>query len=1079
MSYVCLFPKFACIITAVIFVASGFSSGRAAAVKPGGSDDNHRDVHKHKAEKPNHTSYDCESPWWHPVAAFFGRGWTKNQAEWCCKHKNIGCPLEQKPKIPSYDCQPFMGWERAWNDSQKKWCCAHNNTGCQAPEWSSEPYHCQDGLAEWKTKWSRSKKQWCCMFDNLGCEVASVDSIVVTDSRPKKGHDDTYDCTASSHLRENWPGVQKQWCCKHYDMGCPRQPEPTTTGRSESPSSTSIPAPVSTTKVTYDCSGHGGQEETWSAEKQAWCCKNELRGCTTCDTVCFVKNQVASCRSRIEWLKQHGGAEHNQGSWSCDKAHKTVLDECAACSRCDLDDACPVRNGSSPERLSYHCDPGNANEIEAWPQPKRQWCCKHHHRGCPTTSTTTTTKAYDCSVGVQEWQTQWSKAKRTWCCKESRIGCTSCDQDCALQGISATCRERIGWLQGHDFADLENACTSARTVVLDQCKRCADCEVSDVCPGNENAPLYDCDENEQDWKQSWSDLKKRWCCQAEEKGCEQTEIAEFDCNVSLSEWQGTWPLKKMAWCCKNEQKGCAEDDIFDCQKGLSTWRTSWTMAKQKWCCENGGIGCSSHDDAPFEPYECESSQVGWTPGQKAWCCSHHSRGCGPDAESKAKYDCKGGVLQWAANWKPEKAEWCCKHFSLGCPSLPENGNASVSGQASKQNPPRYDCLLGLANWEKAWNEDKAAWCCEHRQRGCKSGSTDWMDGEAAKTASVEHSHRLQNSASAIWDIATTSTEFVSTTTTTTQTSIFHCEAVADEHFGWSDAKRRWCCKHHGRGCRSSEASPVDVVAHHGKCFQPDVVYLPLDMAGQVLNYVETVMDCQERCISTYQCAHFTYYPHEHICHISDKWSHAQTGSIGVISGPRSCLEKETTTVTWVVRDALPEVEGEPFSDLGSEYMTLDQMKDWCRGRVDCVGFAYQSGTGRWYPTRKGTGFDPRTAVWAKSGGEHWHWHYIKERAEDDGLTDMAEVTQAYESHLQSKVERHGLIFRLSPSFLWAACIFTFLLAVCGFFANRIWLSRQRRFFSRSAAVARLSDSAEVPVNYCHVPCNRADLRLVE
>jgi len=184
-----------------------------------------------------------------------------------------------------------------------------------------------------------------------------------------------------------------------------------------------------------------------------------------------------------------------------------------------------------------------------------------------------------------------------------------------------------------------------------------------------------------------------------------------------------------------------------------------------------------------------------------------------------------------------------------------------------------------------------------------------------------------------------------------------------------------------------------------ECYEQNVAYLPLDMLGTMLSYVDTPKECQTRCQNTANCAHFSYYKQEKICHISDMWAHQQYGYIGVVSGPSECeWNRKVQSLSWIEKDALPEVEGETFQGVDDKLGSVEEMKQWCAEHTDCVGFARQSSTGRWYPSRVGTGFDPRTAVWAKSWGEHWHWYYIQER------TDMvsAEVSRKYQQSAWSQ-----------------------------------------------------------------------------
>jgi hypothetical protein len=92
------------------------------------------------------------------------------------------------------------------------------------------------------------------------------------------------------------------------------------------------------------------------------------------------------------------------------------------------------------------------------------------------------------------------------------------------------------------------------------------------------------------------------------------------------------------------------------------------------------------------------------------------------------------------------------------------------------------------------------------------------------------------------------------------------------------------------------------------------------------------------------------------------------------------------TANWTRRDGLPDNEGENinislaapgswpfcFDDISGllcdSEMNLEDVKDIrraCDMNLDCVGFAFQPGTKRWYPKMKNTGFMPSTATYSQ------------------------------------------------------------------------------------------------------------------
>jgi hypothetical protein len=68
-------------------------------------------------------------------------------------------------------------------------------------------------------------------------------------------HSKTYECDAK--LEEDWDSKQKEWCCKHKQVGC-----------------------ATTTEFEFNCVGaFSNWQQAWSDEKKKWCCENQGLGC--------------------------------------------------------------------------------------------------------------------------------------------------------------------------------------------------------------------------------------------------------------------------------------------------------------------------------------------------------------------------------------------------------------------------------------------------------------------------------------------------------------------------------------------------------------------------------------------------------------------------------------------------------------------------------------------------------------------------------------------------------------------------------------------------------------------------------
>mmetsp|Transcript_70565 Transcript_70565/g.220288 ORF Transcript_70565/g.220288 Transcript_70565/m.220288 type:complete len:155 (+) Transcript_70565:234-698(+) len=78
---------------------------------------------------------------------------------------------------------------------------------------------------------------------------------------------------------------------------------------------------------------------------------------------------------------------------------------------------------------------------------------------------------------------------------------------------------------------------------------------------------------------------------------------------------------------------------------------------------------------------------------------------------------------------------------------------------------------------------------------------------------------------------------------------------------------------------------------------------------------------------------------------------------------------------------------------------LDDMKRWCEEHSDCVGFAMQPESLRWFPKKVGTGFDAGKVTWTsgKWRGQVWRWYYIQGRGE----ASTVEVSAKFEQHRAS------------------------------------------------------------------------------
>jgi len=171
--------------------------------------------------------------------------WSKEQQIYCCDNVQRGCATTTNAL--TYDCSAgFSRWETGWSDEKKTWCCQHAGRACEA-------YDCNEGFSNWQESWSNWKQSWCCSHHERGCPTTTeVTSL-------------QYDCDAGySNWEAGWPDVKKTWCCKTSQRGCPER---------------------------YDCNaGVGHWQAGWSDSKKSWCCKHAHVGCALVQYVPEIKS---------------------------------------------------------------------------------------------------------------------------------------------------------------------------------------------------------------------------------------------------------------------------------------------------------------------------------------------------------------------------------------------------------------------------------------------------------------------------------------------------------------------------------------------------------------------------------------------------------------------------------------------------------------------------------------------------------------------------------------------------------------------------------------------------------------------
>ncbi|CAK0907644.1 unnamed protein product [Prorocentrum cordatum] len=170
------------------------------------------------------------------------------------------------------------------------------------------------------------------------------------------------------------------------------------------------------------------------------------------------------------------------------------------------------------------------------------------------------------------------------------------------------------------------------------------------------------------WKSGWSEDKKKFCCQSESVGCDEspTDI-DVDCDAGYDQWEAGWSEEKKKACCNLENKGCN----FDCAAGQDMWKTGWSEDKKKFCCQSGSVGCD--ESLTDIDVDCDAGydlwEAGWSEQKKKLCCDTVGKGC--------TFDCEAGYSMWAAGWSDGKKQYCCKTEHKGCKEPRGDGSGAM------------------------------------------------------------------------------------------------------------------------------------------------------------------------------------------------------------------------------------------------------------------------------------------------------------------------------------------------------------------------------------------------------------------
>lgn len=358
--------------------------------------------------------------------------------------------------------------------------------------------------------------------------------------------------------------------------------------------------------------------------------------------------------------------------------------------------------------------------VEMWPQEKREWCCTYAGIGCPAVRQM---PSFDCTAGAG-LESTWSARQRAWCCAHSGVGCAyDCHRDFEKwhdswpRAKQEWCCRRFGrGCPQKALATCGGAGPKQPAATSESSRRWCCLRFGKLC---NTTAVYDCNA---EWSGEWSQEKRDWCCQYRRVACGPPPL--YECKYSDLSVVNLWSEKRRSWCCFHEHRACPVVSInmpeFDCTAGSHNPTDLWHPTKKKWCCQHYHRACVETTLEPPEQFDCGSDQKAWAPQQAKWCCTHEGIGCKPT------YDCTVHVESLEQGWSVSQRTWCCTHRYVGCtttsaitPSrslLP--ASTTLLHTSATTSSPKFICEAGSLGKERTWSVTKKIWCCLHGGFGC-------------------------------------------------------------------------------------------------------------------------------------------------------------------------------------------------------------------------------------------------------------------------------------------------------------------------------------------------------------------------
>ncbi|CAJ1393522.1 unnamed protein product [Effrenium voratum] len=245
--------------------------------------------------------YDCQAGfnnWLH--------GWSDSKKHWCCQKESKGC-------VPYNSCDDDLG---SWSSKKQEWCCGNFQKGC--PHTTLSPLGCDAPCTlHGETSVCKARIHWTAnnVFQTHGnpcalayskvqveCDVCRACSIAAAGCEVSGGAgSEPYDCNAAlNNFFRAWSPEKKKWCCGNKYKGCEGNSPPGVdpgagmmwkhvqvngywtwvVAGAAGGGAAGGAAGGGVASLPYDCHvGLVNWKIGWSDPKKGWCCTHQKLGC--------------------------------------------------------------------------------------------------------------------------------------------------------------------------------------------------------------------------------------------------------------------------------------------------------------------------------------------------------------------------------------------------------------------------------------------------------------------------------------------------------------------------------------------------------------------------------------------------------------------------------------------------------------------------------------------------------------------------------------------------------------------------------------------------------------------------------